>query len=350
MNTETKVLDQAIGNNWMLYQGDCIPITAGLPTNSIHFTCFSPPFSSLYIYSDMLNDMGNCRDDDEFFKSFEYLIPEIWRVTIPGRLCAVHCKQLVNYINRDGASGLRDFRGEIIRAFEKYGWVFHTEVVIWKDPVIEMQRTKSHGLLYKQIRKDTTYSRVGLPDYLIVFRKWSDEGDVEPVNWKTKENFLLQKWQDYASPVWETKTTEQDLSLMDSEMRYSFLLEKYFDFVESVSKFLPDYAANVWYDIQQTNVLNISLAWEDNDEKHICPLQLDVIGRAIELWSNPGDIIFDPFGGIGSTGVKALELERKTVMVELKRRYWEIAKKNLQNEEALKKQTLAFDFGNNGNS
>jgi len=350
MNTDAKVLDQSQGKDWMLYQGDCIPITAGMPDNSIHLTIFSPPFSSLYIYSDMINDMGNCRDDDEFFRQFEFLIPELFRVTIPGRLCAVHCKQLVNYINRDGASGIRDFRGDIIRLFQKYNWVFHTEICIWKDPVIEMQRTKSHGLLYKQLRKDSTYSRVGLPDYLIVFRKWTDEGDVNPVDWKTQDNFLLNKWQDYASPVWESKTTENDLALMDDQMRFAYLLEKHCDLLESVSKYLPNFASQVWYDIQQTNVLNVALARENNDERHLCPLQLQVIERSIELWSNPGDVILDPFGGIGSTGVKAIELERKTVMIELKRRYYEISRKNLRNVEALKMQSIEFDFGESGSN
>ncbi len=288
------------GEDWTAILGDCIEETRNIADASVHFELFSPPFSSLYIYSDSYRDMGNVKNDEEFFKNFEYLIPELYRILIPGRLVAVHCKQLVNYKNRDGASGLRDFRGEIIRVFQKHGFVYHSEVCIWKDPVIEMQRTKSHGLLYKQLRKDSSYSRQGLPDYLVVFRKWDSSGDVEPVT-KTKEGFPLEIWQRYASPV--------------------------------------------WFDIQQTNVLNCQLAREGEDEKHIAPLQIDVIERAVELWTNPGDIVFTPFMGIGSECYGALKLGRKALGIELKRSYFDIAVKNLKDISGRKAQVDIFSLG-----
>lgn len=299
----THVLNQAIGENWALYNGDCIEVSKGLPDNSIHFSIFSPPFSNLYIYSDSERDCGNAADDDEFFHHFDFLIPELLRVTKPGRLCAVHCKQLVSYKGRDGAAGLRDFRGEIIRHFITQGWTYHSEVCIWKDPVIEMQRTKAHGLLYKQLRADSTFSRQGLPEYLLLFRKWpqneAEEAQITPVT-HTTENFPLDTWQRYASPV--------------------------------------------WFDIRQTNVLNIEQARESQDEKHICPLQLDVIDRALELWTNPRERVFDPFSGIGSTGYKAIEKNRKFVGIELKESYYKIALKHLKKSEQSSSQATLFEM------
>ncbi len=296
------ILNQAIEQDYALYHGDSCEITKGLPDNSIHFSIFSPPFSGLYIYSDSANDVGNSVNDEEFFTHFDFLIPELLRVTIPGRLCAVHCKQLVNYKGRDGAAGLRDFRGEIIRHFSDAGWQYHSEVCIWKDPVIEMQRTKAHGLLYKQLRADSSFSRQGLPEYLIIFRKWpqseAEELLVEPVT-HTKENFLLDTWQRYASPV--------------------------------------------WFDIRQTYVLNIEQARESQDEKHICPLQLDVIERALELWTNPGDTVLSPFAGIGSEGHMSLKMNRKFVGIELKESYFQVAKRNLEKATMAKNQITLFD-------
>jgi len=297
------VLGQDFGKDWVLYQGDCVEVSKGLPDASMHFSIFSPPFSNLYIYSDSGNDMGNAVNDDEFFRHFDFLIPELLRITKPGRLCAVHCKDLVNYKGRDGAAGLRDFSGEFIRRFVTAGWAYHSKVTIWKDPVIEMQRTKAHGLLYKQLRADSTFSRQGLPEYLLLFRKWpqdeQEEAHIEPVT-HTKEDFPLDIWQRYASPV--------------------------------------------WFDIRQTRVLNVEQARESQDEKHICPLQLDVIARAVEIWTNPGDVVFSPFAGIGSEGYESLRLGRKFVGVELKEAYALVAKKNLEKVEREKGQAALFDF------
>ena len=275
-----------------LINGDCVEEIKNIADESVDFSIFSPPFSSLYIYSDSYRDMGNCKNDDEFIKQFEYLIPELYRILRTGRLIAVHCKQLVNYVGTNGKAGLRDFRGDLIRAFLKYDFAFHSEVFIWKDPVIEMQRTKAQGLLYKQLRKDSSYSRVGMPEYLLLFRKWGDKSKEIPVDWKTQENFKLPKWQDYASPCWDSLPDEQD-----------------FEFYR-------------WMNIQQTNVLNGKIAKENSDEKHICPLQLDVIERAIEMWTNPDDIVFTPFLGIGSEIYQALKMGRRGIGIELKESYY----------------------------
>ena len=294
-----RVREQSEGEGWVLYNGDCVDVVRGLPDASVHLSVFSPPFSGLYIYSADARDMGNCADDAEFFKHFEYLIPELHRVTVPGRLCAVHCKQLVNYRGRDGMAGLRDFRGDIIRAFSAHGWAYHSEVCIWKDPVIEMQRTKAHGLLYKQLRADSSFSRQGMAEYLLVFRRWPrDEAEgarVEPVT-HTSAGFPLEMWQRYASPV--------------------------------------------WMDIRQTHVLNVQQARADRDEKHICPLQLDVIERAVRLWTNPGDVVLSPFAGIGSEGHVALQEGRRFVGAELKASYYRQAAANLR---AARKQLSLLD-------
>jgi hypothetical protein len=290
------------GRGWRAILGDSVEEIKGIQANSIGLSIFSPPFSNLYIYSDSIRDMGNTRNDREFFKQFKFLIPEIKRITIPGRLCAVHCKQLVNYKNRDGAFSIRDFRGSIIRAFVGTGWTYHSEVCVWKDPVIEMQRTKSHGLLYCEARKDSTHSRMGLPEYLLLFRKWTDnpdDMDPEPVT-HTKENFPLDTWQRWASPV--------------------------------------------WFDIQQTNVLNVQQARDGNDEKHIAPLQLDVIERAVTLWSNPGDVVFSPFMGIGSEGYMSLKLGRRFLGIELKQLYYDTAMRYLT--EAARSQDTLFEVSN----
>lgn len=297
------------GEGWALHLGDCIPVVSGFEADSIDYGIHSPPFSNLYIYSDSEADMGNTADDDEFFAQYEFLIEQLYRVTKPGRLHSVHCKDLPLYMNRDGSAGLRDFPGDIIRAFERHGWTFHSRVTIWKDPVIEMQRTKNHGLLHKNFTERAEACRQGMADYLLTFRKWPIEGGVsvkqsrevgdyigtEPPtvhvggHRNVNTDYSIQVWQRYASPV--------------------------------------------WFDIDQTNVLNYQIARGNQDEKHICPLQLDVIARSIDLWTNPGDLVLDPFNGIGSAGVEALKLGRRYVGVELKRSYFDMAHKNLVEAE-----------------
>lgn len=282
----TNCINQASGVDWTLYQGDSAEVIRGIPDASVGLSVYSPPFSNLYTYSDSERDMGNCVDDAQFLAHYGFMVRELLRITRPGRVCAVHCKDLVDYKGRDGRAGLRDFPGEIIRCHEANGWKYHSRVTVWKDPVIEMQRTKAHGLLYKQLRGDSSFSRQGLAEYVLIFRKWAEDGEeVSPVT-HTPESFPLSQWQEWASPVW---------------MR-----------------------------IDQTNVLNVQQARDDRDEKHMCPLQLDLIERCVRLWSNAGDVVFSPFAGIGSEGVQALKASRRFVGVELKESYWRSACANLR--------------------
>ena len=276
--------------SWKLRQGDCVEVSREIPDDSVHLSVFSPPFSSLYSYSPSLRDMGNCADDEEFFEHFSHLIPELLRATVPGRLCVVHTKDMPRAANRYGYGGLRDFTGEVTRAFEDCvqpdgtRWAYHSKVTIWTDPVREMQRTKRTALLYKTLKRDASYSAVGCPEYLTVFRKWTPEaGSPEPVEHKpgTPEEIPLEVWRRYASPV--------------------------------------------WMDVQRTDVLNTRVAREDADEKHLAPLQLGVVRRCVELWSNPGDLVLDPFAGLGSVGYEALGLGRRFLGVELKGSYFEQA-------------------------
>jgi len=298
-----------------MINGDCIEEIKTIESNTIGFSVFSPPFANLYIYSDSYRDMGNCKDDDDFIQHFKFLVHEIHRILIPGRIVAVHCKNLVDYRNTSGRSGLRDFRGAIIKLFEECNFKYHSEVTIWKDPVIEMQRTKSQGLLHRQVTDtDASLSRQGLPDYLVMFRKWDEADDNSlPVYHKDGFNFYIGE----SGPV--------------STDKRSYSIEVW-----------QRYASPVWFDISQTRVLNAKIAREDQDEKHICPLQLDVIERAIHLWSNPGDIVFSPFAGIGSEGYGAVRLGRKFIGIELKPEYYEQAIKNIQEAENYIQQPVLF--------
>lgn len=302
------------GDGWTLYRGDCVEVArAHIADDSVGFSVFSPPFSNLYIYTDDLRDMGNTRDLAEFMQHFEYLIPEIHRVTIPGRLCAVHCKDLPLYRGRDGAAGLVDFPGEVRQAFERHGWTLHSKVTIWKSPVTEMQRTKNHGLLYKELCKDSTVSRQGMADYLYVFRKWTEEADFpNPV---TRGGERFNRYVGTDAPSLE-EARQPDAWEID-ERAYSIAVWQ-------------RYASPVWFDIDQTDVLNFQIARTDRDEKHLCPLQLGVIERAVELWSNPGDLVFSPFTGVGSEGYVSLQLDRRFVGAELKESYFHHAVNNLK--------------------
>lgn len=280
------VLDQVIKNKYAIYNGDSCEITRAIPNDSIHYTLFSPPFASLYTYSNSDRDMGNSKGDDEFYEHFVFLAKELYRITMPGRLLSFHCMDLPLMKERDGVIGLKDFPSIIRQVFEDCGFIYHSKVTIWKNPVTEMQRTKALGLLHKQIRKDSTMNRQGIPDYIVTMRKPGD--NLERVE-HTHETFPVDVWQNYASPV--------------------------------------------WMDIRQSDTLQKKSARDDKDERHICPLQLEVIQRCIELWTNPNDIVFDPFGGIGSTAYVALTLGRRTISSELKESYFKQMKGNV--EEAL---------------
>jgi DNA modification methylase len=269
------------GDGYTIHLGDCVKWARRMEDNSIDYSVFSPPFADLFVYSNSDHDMGNCRNDDEFVAQLKFLITELYRVIKPGRNVSFHCMNLPTTKMRQGFIGLRDFRGDLIRAFQDAGFIYHSEVCIWKDPVVAMQRTKALGLLHKTIRENSTMSRMGLPDYVVTMRKPGDceervmHGDDLPV--------LM--WQKYASPIWD--------------------------------------------DINQSRTLNKMPARGENDEKHMCPLQLDVIERCIHLWTNKGDVVFSPFTGIGSEGYTAVKMDRKFIGTELKPEYYELACQNI---------------------
>lgn len=290
-----KCKQQRFGENFAAYNGDCVEVMRALPDNSIDFSIYSPPFSSLYTYSNSLHDMGNARNDDEFVEHYKYLIREHFRTTKPGRLIAVHCMNLPTSKQNDGYIGIRDFRGELIRAFIECGFIYHSEVTIWKCPVVAVTRTKALGLLHKTIKKDSSMSRTGIPDYLVVFRK---PGENQERISHTAEEFPVNEWQQLASPV--------------------------------------------WMDIKQTRVLKYREAKEEDDTRHICPLQLEVIERAMKLWSNLGDVVLSPFAGIGSEGVVANYMGRKFLGIELKESYFDIQIQNLEDPPA--RDTVVTDW------
>ena len=293
------VIDQVTTDRFAIYNGDCIDVLRGLPDGSAHYSIFSPPFASLYTYSASPRDLGNCKTHEEFYEHFRFLIPELFRVLKPGRLLSFHCMLLPTSKTRDGYIGITDFRGILIRAFQDCGWIFHSEVVIWKDPVQAMQRTKARGLLYKELRKDSVVSRQGLPDYLITMRKPGE--NAEPVT-KDAADFPVGQWQQYASPVWvRTGETDEETQFAAS---------------------LPD--------INPNETLQYRSAREDDDERHICPLQLEVIRRAVKLWTNPNDVVLSPFAGIGSEGYVALQEGRRFIGAELKASYFKQAAANLK--------------------
>lgn len=288
-----KVLNQDVTDHAAMYHGDAVEVLAELPRESMHYAIYSPPFASLYTYSNSERDLGNSRSREEFFEQYGFIARELYRLIKPGRLLSFHCVNLPIMKERDGYIGIHDFRGDLIRAHQQDGFIFHSEVCIWKDPVTAMQRTKAIGLLYKQLRKDSALSRQGIPDYLVTMRKPGT--NEEPVT-KTHNGFPVDKWQNYASPV--------------------------------------------WMDINPSDTLQRESAREQEDERHICPLQLQVIERGIELWTNPGDVVLDPFGGIGSTGYVAVKNGRRFVGVELKGSYYEQMRRNLIAAEEAGQPTL----------
>ena len=277
-------IDQASGEGWTIINGDCVETLAWLPARSIDYSIFSPPFASLYTYSNSPRDMGNCRTTEEFFEHFGFMVRELLRVMKPGRNVSFHCMQFPASKERDGYIGLKDFRGDMIRAFQAQGFIFHSEVVIWKDPVTQMQRTKAMGLLHKWVRDNASMCRQGLPDYLITVRA---PGQQDERVTHTPDNYPVSYWQKIASPV--------------------------------------------WMDINPSDTLQYQSAREHADERHICPLQLEVIRRGIELWTNPGDVVLSPFAGIGSEGHVAVQMGRKFVGIELKSSYYQQAVRNLEN-------------------
>lgn len=279
-----KCLNQVVNERYSIYNGDSCEIMNDIPDNSIHYSIFSPPFADLYVYSNSERDMGNCKSKSEFYEHFKFIVKELYRIMMNGRLVSFHCMNLPTSKQKDGFIGITDFRGELIKLFQDCGFIYHSEVCIWKDPVIAMQRTKALGLLHKQIKKDSAMCRQGIPDYLVTMRKPGDNPErIEHTN----ESFPVQIWQNYASPV--------------------------------------------WMDINPSNTLQRTSARDEKDEKHICPLQLDVIRRGINLWTNENDIVFTPFMGIGSEVYQALKMNRRGIGIELKESYYQQAVKNCEN-------------------
>jgi superfamily II DNA or RNA helicase len=299
--------DIATSEEWTMYLGDTVDVHRKLESDSIDYMIFSPPFASLYTYSNSDRDMGNCKDHSEFYDHYKFLIKEQFRTLKAGRLLSFHCMNLPTSKTHDGYIGIKDFRGSLIRMYEDAGFIYHSEVVVWKDPVIAMQRTKAIGLLHKQIVKDSAMSRQGIPDYLVTMRKpgvnakpivgefdhyVGDESDQVGTG-----RFSIDVWQRYASPV--------------------------------------------WFDINPSNTIQHRSARDEKDERHICPLQLDVIHRALQLWSLEGETVLSPFAGIGSEGYEAVKMGRKFIGAELKESYWKQACANLKAaEDEVKKGRL----------
>ena len=286
-------IDQVVTDSYTAIHGDCVEALKGLPDACIGYSIFSPPFASLYTFSNSPRDMSNVRNDAEFFEHFDFLIAELRRVMKPGRNVSFHCMDMPSSKERDGVIGLKDFPGDLLRAFQRHGFIFHSKVVIWKDPVTAMTRTKALGLLHKSIRERSEMCRQGIPDYLITVRA---PGEAEEHVTHTTEEFPVHLWQQLASPV--------------------------------------------WMDINPSDTLQYMSAREHDDEKHICPLQLEVIRRGVLLWTNPGDIVLSPFMGIGSEGYVSLEMGRRFVGVELKKSYFDQARKNLAGALSNKAQDL----------
>ena len=291
------VIGQTVTDWFALYHGDCCEAMRGIPDKSVDYSIFSPPFAALYTYSNSPRDIGNVRDNEEFFAHFDHTIAELRRVMKPGRNVSFHCMIMPTSKERDGYIGLRDFRGDLIRAFQRHGFIFHAEVVIWKDPVTVVQRTKDLGLLHKTVRENAAMSRMGIPDYLVTMRAPGECPTDDRVK-HDPEQYPVSVWQRVASPV--------------------------------------------WMDINPSDTLQYQSARDHDDERHICPLQLEVIRRGVMLWTNPGDVVLSPFAGIGSEGFVALQEGRRFVGVELKDSYYRQAAKNLAAAERPRQASL-FD-------
>jgi len=318
----TGATDIASGDTWRLYMGDCVQQIANVKNGEVDFSMYSPPFPDIFMYTDSHLDMGNVKNDAEFFEGYKFLVKELFRVTRDGRLSAVHCVDLPSFKYKHGHVGLRDFPGEIIRTHLEAGWIFHSRITIWKDPVTEMQRTKAHALLHKNFTAKTEQVRQGIPDYLLVFRKPDGENS-EHVNQNREMG-------DYVGTN-PPQLNEYSGNGKSEQVGYSIAVWQ-------------RYASPVWFDIDQSRTLNYRMAKDNLDEKHICPLQLDVIARSIDLWTNKGDTVLSPFAGIGSEGYEAIRMGRKFIGIELKESYWRHAQRYLQQAEDLANTPTLFDF------
>lgn len=320
------VLAQDAGENWQLWNADCVEVLASLPENSVHYGLWSPPFASLYTFSDDPRDVSNNADDRIFWEHYRYVLEGVYRALKPGRMISIHCMDLPTSITRDGFIAIRDFSGDNIRFCQDVGFLYHSKVTIRKDPVVAMQRTKALGLLHKQIVKDSAMSRMAIADYIVTMRKPGDND--EPV-----------------SGVFETyygdDQTDDELT---TEARRTFTSGGTRTLAAHKSILIwQRYAEAVWSDINQSDTLSFRMARDEHDERHISPLQLTPVRRCIDLWTNPGDVVLSPFAGIGTAGYMAIELGRRFVGAELKPSYYRQAVANLQSAESAKHIGTLFD-------
>lgn len=324
------VIANHIADQYALYNGDCVEVFREIPSSSIDFTIYSPPFCNLYIYSDSCRDMGNAASNEEFFQHYGFLLPEIFRATVPGRLTAVHCKDLPLYRGRDGNCGLTDFPGDIIRAHESAGFVFHSRVTVWKCPVTERERTNNNGLLHKTVMRDSSQVRQGMADYLLTFRKppGGEEGNLS--------DKPIVREQGYDRWIGDACEDPRKSTAHPAKFARTGLID------EPSITLHRRYAEPVWWDIDQTDVLNCNMARSENDERHICPLQLGLIRRAVYLWSDEGDTVASPFTGIGSEGYVALQEKRKFIGAELKPEYFKYAVRHLDKTLAERDEPRLF--------
>lgn len=306
---DIKVLDKYIDDKAALYCGDTTEIITQFRDASVDMEVYSPPFSSLYTFSNSDRDLSNCKDDAEFFTHFSFITKELYRILKPGRIMAVHCMNLPTSKEKDGYIGIRDFRGDLIRAFQDVGFIYHSEVCIWKNPVTAMRRTKALGLLHKQLKKDSCMSRMGIPDYMVFMRK---PGENRNRVTHTNESYPVSEWQIVASPIWDELNSP------------------------------------VWWDINQSDTLNARIPKDDESERHICLLQLPVIERCLKLYTNEGDVVFTPFMGIGSEVYQAVKMGRKGIGIELKPAYFNAAVENVKMAENELNQMTLFDFVGGG--
>lgn len=311
------VMDQKIGKNFAIYNADCVKFAETLPENSIDFMIYSPPFSSLYVYSESAADMGNVSNDDEFFEQYRFLVREKLRILRPGRLTAIHVKDLVYYqtSSERGTAGIRPFSDRCNEVHIQEGFDFVCRITIWRDPVMERSKTNAHGLLWKTFKADATFCRVGMPEYILVYRKWAtdvDEHLTAPVTHPANRVPLV-CWQELASEVW------------------------------NVWNYQPGQSGKGDFDLPSTDVLNVKQARDENAEKHLCPMPLCITSRALQLWTNEGDVVFSPFAGIGSEGVAALRNGRKFIGTELHPTYYHQAVKHLDAQEDTGIQLDMFD-------